>query len=828
MIRGQNFNSQWEFHLGDLEEAHLPSSPTELWEQVQLPHDFSASFSFNEEEGHGCTAYLLGGVAWYRKKFKTTAEMEGKRVFVCFDGIYERASIYCNGEIIAFHPYGYSPCLLDLTEYLQKKDDESNILAVYVDHSRDLNSRWYTGSGIYRSVTLHILPQVHIPVWGLKLTTPQVTEELATLSCEITLVNSLQKQQMVEILLSCFDPEGNLVLESKEKVLLESGSTEIFHYSYQITKPILWEIHQGKQYKLQVKTKINSEIQQEKEEYFGIHWFYFDKDRGFFLNGTHRWIQGVCLHHDCGALGAAVPLDAWRRRLNLLKNMGCNAIRTAHNPVSEDFLYLCDEMGFLVQEEFFDEWDNPKDKRSNATEKVFDYRSRSYTEFFRNYAKTDLQAVISRDFNHPCIFQWSIGNEIEWCYPKYNKAPGYFSKVSGTELRMLDLPRYSPEEIRENIAKLPKDFYDVGSTAKKLSQWVKELDNSRPIIANLLIPASSYETGYTDALDMVGFSYRGALYPWAKEHYPEKAMMGTENVCQYHEWKSVLDNPHVAGVFLWMGIDHLGEAWVQKGYPRKSSNLGLFDLACHPKPSYYLYKSLWTDQPVIHFETQSLEKSLYQLDSQGKLQEKVPNSWKERRWFWQEVKPYWNDYQEGEDVVVEISSNLPELTLYLNEKQVSTAKLEDFPDSLYRFHLPYETGTLKAVGDFRGETVTASLTTEGLGSDLVISLDKTTLNTDADSLLHVEVQVVDSQGQPVRNTEYRLNIKLNPCGTLLAIDNGCPDCVEDFQNNFSIETWHGKAIFYIKGREEGTLTGTISFTDEGKMLERSFSLPVLQ
>lgn len=822
MMRGKVWNENWQFHLGDVEEAHLPSKGNANWKEITLPHDFSASFSFDEEEGHGCTAYLLGGVAWYRKFFETTEEMYQKKFFVSFDGIYERATIYCNGKVVAFHPYGYSPCLLDFSDCLKPLGEE-NIIAVYVDHSRDLNSRWYTGSGIYRSVCVHSYEKTYIPLWGIKLKTEDISEDNFKLISDITLENEENISKKLSLTISCFNFQGEQVFHTVENIIITGKEKKTLQFQYIIKNTVLWEIFEGKQYTFKVKLTDNENILQEKEEKFGVRSFYFDPEDGFYFNGKKNLIKGVCLHHDCGALGVAVPLDGWKRRLMLLKNMGCNAIRTAHNPVSEDFLALCDHMGLLVQEEFFDEWDNPKDKRTNCTEKVVDYRTRSYTEFFREYGKSDLQAVISRDFNHPSIFQWSIGNEIEWCYPKYNKAPGYFSEVSGTQLRLLDLPRFTPEEIRENIGKIPKDYYDVGSTAEKLASWVKEIDKSRPVIANLLIPASSYETGYVDALDMVGFSYRGALYHWAKEHYPHKAMMGTENVCQYHEWKSVLDNPHVAGVFLWMGIDHLGEAWVQKGYPRKSSNLGLFDLACHPKPCYYMYESLWSGRPVIHFETQTLEKSLYELDSHGKLIEKQANRWREARWHWQDVNPFWNDYSEGDLVVVEIYSNCDEMTLFCNETQIATEKLKNFPDHIYKFLVPYSKGTLKAKGMYKNQEVLAELSTEGIPEQLQVSLDKEILDCHPDSLLHIEVQLEDIQGNPVRNEEKRVKIQLNDCGTLVAIDNGNPDCVEDFQNNNSILTWHGKCIFYVKGCKKGILSGTISFDQ----VTKDFSLEII-
>jgi beta-galactosidase len=457
--------------------------------------------------------------------------------------------------------------LVDITDYLNDLNQD-NIVAVRVDRTRYADSRWYTGSGIYRKVTLNILDKVHIPIWGTYFTTPQLDKNKATVHGQIAVNNETLERKSIELRLTVFAPNGEVVHQSSHKKLLYPRQHETLDLQWEIDHPLLWEIHHARLYTIRTELYVEQKKIQEETTKIGLRSFRFDVNKGFFFNGVHTLIKGVCLHHCAGLVGAAVPLDVWRRRLERLKECGCNAIRTAHNPPSEDFLNLCDEMGFLVQEEFFDEWDYPKDKRFNGTEQKVDYITRGHAEFFRETAQEDLQNSMRRDRNHPCIFQWSIGNEIEWTYPKYNKATGYFG-ADATGNYFWTLPPYDIKTIRENIRKLPEDPYEIGKTAHKLAKWVKELDVTRPVIANCILPSASYESGYTDALDIVGYSYRQVVYEYGHKNYPEKPIMGTENVPQWHEWKQVLEKEYVPGIFLWTGVDYLGEAGAKNPWPKK-------------------------------------------------------------------------------------------------------------------------------------------------------------------------------------------------------------------------------------------------------------------
>ncbi len=779
-----DFNLDWQFCLENHTNGHLKDFDESSFRPVDLPHDFSVDLPFDGEEGTGNTGYKLGGIAWYRKHFEATKEMLQGKVFVEFDGIYNRSTIYSNEKYMTFHPYGYSPCLLDISDTLLEGD---NVLAVKVDHSRYADSRWYTGSGIYRKVKLHVLPKHYISVYGVKITTPTVSKEEATVKVAVELGNTSPD---LSVMVKLFDPKG-------KEVAVGESQKEI--QSFTIKNPELWGIFQGDLYSAEVSLKKNGKVIQTRTESFGIRFFHFDTDKGFFLNGEHQYIKGVCLHHDGGLVGAAVPKDVWRRRLLTLKEGGCNAIRTAHNPFSADFMDLCDELGFLVQEEFYDEWDNPKDKRLNRWEQEVDFISRGHHEFFQEYAKDDLQIVVHRDFNHPCIFQWSIGNEIEWTYDKYVYATGYFNaEASGNYF--WEEPPYTVEQIRENVSKLPKEKYEVGETAKKLATWTREIDDTRPVIANMILPSASYESGFADPLDMVGFSYRRVVYDRCHSNYPDKPIMGTENVAQWHEWKAVLERPFISGIFLWTGIDYLGEACIKDfSFPLKSSSSGILDLAGFPKVPFYLYRSLWDDKANSHMMTQVLADSIYDKDANGNLVEKEGKAWDRRLWRWEPRNHHWN-YEKGQEIVVEAISNEPSLTLYLNDKEISTLRLENLPDRMYKWVLPYEEGTLKV----KGASTEECICTAEAGTQVVLSPDKTNISCDYDEAVHIVGQLQDKNGNPVTFAEETVEFVVEGSPRLHGVDNGSNSFVGDHKH-LSILSKEGRVMIVLGGTVAETM-----------------------
>lgn len=802
-MRGQDFNKNWKFQVTDaVEDLHKLSFDDSQWLGVNLPYDWSAHTSCNEEKGEGCTAYFLGGNGWYRKTFVTTNEMEGNKVLIQFDGIYNRSSIYCNGEYIKFHPYGYSPCVVDVSEYLRAEGEE-NLIAVHVDHTRYADSRWYTGSGIYRNVTMHVIPAIAVPLWGIAISTQEVVDDVATVLMNVDVNNSTDSVQTAALKIVIKSPINTEVLKIMKEVEIKAGDTEKCYVEMKVEQPILWGVFQGNQYTATVEVLVNGVVVQTNIEKFGIRTFRFDADKGFYINGENTLIKGVCLHHDVGCVGAAVPLAVWKRRLLKLIECGTNAIRTAHNPFAEDFFELCDELGLLVQEEFYDEWDYPKDKRHNGTEVVVDYITRAHTEYFREYAKEDLQNIVKRDMNRACIIQWSIGNEIEWTYTKYNDATGYFGPDKEHHFFFWSLPLNTKEEIKENVAKIPKGKFEVADMAHLLAEWTKEIDTTRPVTANCILPSVSYETGFTDELDVVGYSYRRVIYEYGHENYPEKPILGTENWGQWHDWKAVLDNEHVSGMFIWTGVDYLGEASKRGPFPIKGTKSGLLDLASFEKPSFYMFQSLWTEEPRVYIATQSVEKSLYKMNNDGELYAEDADEWKSRTWVWQEVNEHWN-YENHETIAVEVYSNCEEVTLYLNGKALATKYLKDFEDHIYKWAVPFKMGTLKAIGKQEDIEVVYEIHTAEEMNSIVLTVDKDSITTDVDDAVHVVAQLVDKSGNPITHEDRELQFDVEGDYILLGIDNGRVNSVQDHKAT-KIVTSKGRCLFILQSQNVGEI-----------------------
>ncbi|MFI3236724.1 MAG: glycoside hydrolase family 2 TIM barrel-domain containing protein [Lachnospiraceae bacterium] len=790
-----NFNNDWNFKLGDDLYFHLKDFDETGFESVTLPHDYSILQPYNEEIGEGCTGYLVGGIGIYRKHFSIPKESLGKKVFLCFDGVYNRSSFYINEHFITFHPYGYSPLLLDISDYIQ----EENALAVRVDHSRYADSRWYTGSGIYRKVEMFVCDKTYIPVWGTKVTTSLLDDSSASVAVTTT-VTTEYVSVPVTLETTLLDPTGKAVYVDTTNVTIQDSID--LTQNFVVENPVLWGVLDGNLYKAVTKLICDGNVLQEKITTFGIRDFVFDVDKGFFLNGKHEYIKGVCLHHDAGLVGAAVPKDVWRRRFQNLIDCGCNAIRSAHNPCSDDFLELCDEMGLLVQQEFYDEWDNPKDKRYNNKEKRVDYITRGHHEFFKDYAKSDLQAVVKRDINHPSVIQWSIGNEIEWTYPKWNTATGYFGGDANGGYFFSE-PPYSVEKIRSICSKLPREQYEIGDTAAKLAAWTKELDTTRPITANCILPSASYESGYVDALDMVGFSYRRIVYDRCHEKYPDKPIMGTENLGQWHEWKAVLDRDFVAGIFLWTGIDYMGEVGRPERkdkWPTKANQPGLLDCGGFVKPSGHMFRTFWQDQPHIYIATQTLEASLYDLKDGVLCDKESTAPWFKRTWRWHAVNEHYN-YADGDQVVVEVYSNCESLTLYVNDEAVSTLKLADFEDRIYKWCIPFTAGCITVKSD----DIESCIHTVSAPHAASITADKLTISTDYDETVHIIAQLLDANGHEAKFEEAEVEFIIDGDARIFGFDNGSHNFVADHKCN-KVMTNKGHALAIFGGNTPGTIS----------------------
>ncbi len=804
-----DFNGNWLFSLEQSCDAFGLDVDDSQWRSLDLPHDWSVEFPFDSVNGEGCTAYLPGGTGWYRKHFQLAAG-EDEKVFILFDGVYNHSECWINGVKLGEHPYGYSPFWYDLTPHLDPEGQ--NVLAVKVDRTRYADSRWYSGSGIYRNVKLIRSKKLHIPVWGVFVTTPEVSKAAAIVKLEISVKNEFNLDRKFSILTEIHGPDGSLRGEARSELSLAAGEDILHNLDIEISEPLFWDVETPHLYSVHTRIVQDDKVLDAEYTTFGIRSFNFDPEKGFSLNGKSMKIKGVCLHHDGGLVGTAVPRGVWERRLEILREGGCNAIRLSHNPASEEFLDICDEMGFLVQDEFFDEWDYPKDKRLNMYERHDDYISRGYAEYFQEHAESDLKSTILAHRNHPSVIQWSIGNEIEWTYPRNRSATGFFDNMDWSGNYFWSQPPYSPEKIREIYNSFPSQEYNIGSTAEKLARWTREMDTTRPVIANCILPSVSFETGYADALDIVGFSYRRVMYDYAKEHYPHKVVMGTENLGQWHEWKAIEERDFVSGTFLWTGIDYLGESNAQ--WPSKATNSGLLDLAGFPKPSWHMYRTLWQDEPHIYVSSNRADQSNYILDRDGKVVEKQEGAWEHALWTWHDVNEHWN-YQEGDAIIVEVISNCSRVELFLNGESLGMKKLEDFPDRILKWMVPYAEGLLEARGSKDGLEVEASIATAGESVALELIVDKDVLGSNERDVAHAVVQLVDARGNPVKHLEKRVEFEIEGPVRMLGVDNGWSRSTQSYQAT-SLNTRLGRALCIIQSSGK---PGTARLTVKSEGLE---------
>ncbi len=654
-------NFGWKFTL--LPDTTLPKNvplADRDWREVRLPHDWSVELPFDSTL-EGCTGYLPGGVGVYQKHFSTPASPKDKCTYVLFDGVYNNATFWLNGHRLGENPYGYSPVYFDLTEHL-KTDGSDNTLTVHVDHSRYADSRWYTGSGIYRKVKFITVSKLHVPIWGTYLTTPEITADQASVHLDVQVNNQLKKGQSFTLSTQILDAQGVQVAEKSEALFIAKRTQSTFSQLLRVANPSLWDCEHPNMYYAITRIYLDGALIDEYTTPFGIRTLRFEPQEGFFLNGKPTLVKGVCLHHDGGLVGAAVPKGVWRRRLEKLKKAGVNSIRTAHNPFSQEFLDLCDEMGFLVQDELFDELDYPKDKRQNYHDRHDDYITRGYTDHFQKWGKSDALRTIRRDRNHPCIFQWSIGNEIEWTYLHYRYITGFWEDPKDPQKAggfWRSRPMFSPDEMRKRYEEWEKWDYILAETAEKDYCWVKNLDTTRPTIANLILPQVSHVSGYADAVDIAGYSYRNPIIPWAQTYFPDKQVTITECPGTWNDWKQVLEYPGVFSMYMWTGIGYIGER--NERWPEKSGWGDMLDIAGFKYQGWNYFKSIWVNEPHISLGTLPVAGSQFTVDSlSGQAIAKGNNAYR-----WRNTHMHWN-YQAGEPILVEVCSYYCSVELLLN------------------------------------------------------------------------------------------------------------------------------------------------------------------
>lgn len=776
------FNSDWKFRLGDDSLARKRVYNDSKWRKLELPHDWSIEGTFSEK--HPTTFHqgaLPAGIGWYRKSFRLPQAAKGKRVYINFDGVYRNSEVWINGQFLGKRPNGYSSFRYDLTPHLAK-GGAINTIAVRVDNEAQPSSRWYTGSGIYRKVWLETTTDLAVDHWGSFVSTPKVSKEEALVRIQSNFINSAGREQWAEVVYEIYDAAGKLVKKDAFTGDLQFGKSHTTHEALiTIANPRLWSVDDPYLYKAVTRIMQKGKLLDRYETIFGIRSIRFDGPNGFYLNEKPLKILGVCNHHDLGALGAAVNKRAIERQLEILKAMGCNAIRTAHNPPAQELLELCDKMGFLVMDEAFDMWQRRKNK--------FDYHLE-----FADWHKQDLEAMVKRDRNHPSVFMWSIGNEIR------------------------------------------EQFDSTGlSITKELVQIVKQHDPTRPVTSALTenVPEKNfiYRSG---ALDYLGFNYKHADYPSLPGRFPGQSFLATEtasalatrghyefpsdsariwpadakskdhgnpehtvsaydNTYAYwgatHEesWKAVKNSPFMAGIFVWSGFDFLGEP-VPYGWPSRSSYYGIIDLAGFPKDVYYMYQSEWTTKPVLH------------------------------------LFPHWN-WKVGEKVDVwAYYNNADEVELFLNG--VSQGIRKKIGDSLHvMWRVLYQPGTLKAVSRKAGKQVLEKqIRTAGKPARLQLLADRKKLNASGNDLSFITVKLLDAAGNPVPNADKKLTFSVKGPGFLAGVDNGNPTSTESFKASerklFNglclaiVQTSGKKGMIQLVARAEGLSPASIVLTAE--------------
>ena len=748
-------NGNWKFRLGDTPEAATAGFDDTKWRTLDLPHDWSVEGVLSPSLA-SATGYLPGGIAWYRKTIEIPAGYSNKNVSIYFEGVYRNSEVFINGVSLGVRPNGYISFQYDLTPYL--KFGEKNTIAVRVDHSKSNDSRWYTGSGIYRDVYLIYQNKVHINFWGVYCTTQNVKADQADLQIQTSIGNNTSIPASVTVMQEILDKNNVSQLKVSGKVTVLSGNEAILSQELKLKKAHLWSVDDPYLYKLVTSVFNDGKLIDQSTNDIGIRTLSFDPDNGFALNGISMKVKGVCLHHDAGVLGSAVPAEVLERRLLTLKSLGCNAIRGSHNPQSPLLYDLCDKLGFLVLDEAFDEWEFPKKKWVegwNVGTPGFDGTS----EYFEKWGETDLKDMVLRDRNHPSVFMWSIGNEVDYPNDPYSHP-------------ILDKEGIGQQHTKGYLKDHP-NAERLGIIAKKLAAVVKKYDPSRPVTAGLAGPVMSNETDYPGSLDVVGYNYTENRYKPDHATYSKRVFYGSENGHSMEAWKAVKDNDFIFGQFLWTGFDYLGESHT---WPSRGFTSGLIDLAGYKKPRAFFRESLWSEKPMIYLG--SYKK---------RLRERVPSI---------DALPFWN-YLEKDTVRVVCYTNCKEAQLMLNGEKIGGRKVYNEDTGIIFWDIPYKPGKLEVVGFNKDqEGVKSQIETSGRPYAIRTKVDNRTISFDK-GVAQVEIQIVDENGIPVFLSDNEVNVTSTSMVKLIGLEASNPTDMGDYTDNKQ-RVFQGRMIAYIR------------------------------
>lgn len=768
----EKINDNWFFTLKKTDDKPVTTFKNELWQQVNLPHDWTVKGQLSPTLA-SATGYLPGGIGWYGKILPVPQDKQNEKVYLYFEGVYNRSEVFVNGHSLGKRPNGYVSFMYDATPYIQYGKD--NIITVRVDHSQSADSRWYTGSGIYRNVWLVYANPVHIAQWGV-YAYPTVDKNKGTLKIETEVENGSATPAVLTVINELYAPDGKKVAGSSGKLSVAPGEKRKINTDLRVNKPLLWSIDHPVLYTLKTKILKDGTAIDQTSTTTGFRTFTFDPDKGFALNGKWMKMKGVCIHHDAGVLGSAVPRQVWKERLLMLKEIGCNAIRTSHNPQAPDLYELCDELGILVLNEAYDEWEFPKRKWLEGWNVGTPGFQGSY-DFFEAWGEQDLADMVRRDRNHVSVFAWSIGNEVDYPNDPYSHPVLDGGGDTGfTQAMFGGYRKDAPDAMR------------LGDIAKHLAAVVRKYDTNRPVTAGLAGVAMSNQTEYPGALDIAGYNYTESFYLSDHQKYPNRVIYGSENRHDMEAWKAVSGNEHIFGQFLWTGIDYLGESG---SWPSRGFYSGLIDFGGFIKPRGHFRQSLWSEKRMTYIGTYP-----------------VPDRRKD--FLSQDAWPVWN-YREGDMIRVVCYTNAAQVRLELNGEVVGQTKDYDGNTGIIYWDIPYQNGKLEAIGTDKTGKETSRYTIQSSSRPHAIKVEKSTHELSKNNdLARIVLQVVDEKGIPVMLSDDEITCRIEGPARLLGLEASNNQDMSDYTDN-KHRVFHGRMVAYIQ--TEGKIGDIkISFT----------------
>ncbi len=758
----QLFNDDWLFLLADDSLAARAEYDDTKWRRLSLPHDWSVEHHPSPSLA-SCTGYLPGGIGWYRKHFTVTDANEHHYIY--FEGVYNRSEVYLNGHLLGRRPNGYISFLYDMTSYLR---DGDNVLSVRVDHSRQADSRWYTGSGIYRDVYIVSAGDTHFRQWGIGWEATSITTSEAKVKVSAEVEHLAEMKSTVTVRATLLDANDKIVAHTSQRLTLQPGSNDV-QMMLTVKNPKLWDLDNPYLYKLttEIIGKKNTALDCSQCT-VGLRTLRFDADKGFFLNGQNTKVKGVCLHHDAGVLGAAVPEDVWERRLKNLKAIGVNAIRMSHNPQAPCVYDLCDRLGLLVMDEASDEWEFPKRKWVEGWNVGTPSYDGTY-DFFEEWIERDVTDMVRRDRCHASVFLWSIGNEVD-----YPNDPYSHPVLDSISINQPMFGGYNPDA---------PDAMRIGRIAKRLVACVKAVDTSRPTTGALAGVVMSNETEYPEAVDVVGYNYTEDRFAIDHKTYPKRILYASETGRGIDKWRTIEDNDYLFGQFIWTGTHYLGESG---RWPSRGLGTGLLDFASLTNPSGYMRAALWKSEPTVYAGT-----------------------YPQREWIIQDAPDIWN-YEDGQLIRVVCYTNQPLARLRLNGEIVGELREKDAATGIAYWDIPFASGTLTAEGcTADGQPVVSyELKTSGRPYALRATVDKTEIS--GRQVAHILVEVVDEQGIVVKLADNDIRYTVEGNGArVIGIENGNNNDMSDPQARHR-RAHMGRVLTYVQATETPEPT-TISF-----------------